>query len=425
MHRRTPLERFVFSTAFVLILAQTVAAIGFDPTFGTNGTVLTSFSATGQPSSGGSQVFIQPSGRIVIVGTHSQQGTSSRTNGIAIVGLTSAGIVDTSFGSNGKILSWSPTGHRAVINSLVQLDGSILVLYQQSEPPSASRPVLERFTAAGQPDPSFSAELDVFPGQTLPVRISPASGGKIYALVRDLNFQYFIVRLNDNGSRDTTFGPDGVRSLNLKRFSSQPRVFAFEELYDGKILVAGTYHNPFEGLTFVARFNNDITLDRSFGLQGTVRLAIPYGSVHGGTMKVQPDSKILIGGSWTFLGSTTVLFRLTTRGRLDPDFGTGGVVQNAFNNWNGISKIDVAEDRSIFVVGTCGAKSVPTNQRMLLVRYSPTGSILSSAVVPFIGGREASGADLELQPDGKLLVTGAAQNLLDNFTQLAAARFGP
>jgi len=133
-------RKFLFLTVLTSVLASTTFAIGFDLTFASSGKFMTSFADSGQPSSGGSAVFIQPSGRIVVVGSHSQQGTTGRTTGIAIAGLTHGGSLDPTYGTGGKILTWSPTFHRFPTKSLALGDGSILVFHQMWESASANRP---------------------------------------------------------------------------------------------------------------------------------------------------------------------------------------------------------------------------------------------------------------------------------------------
>ena len=125
-----PILRLIISIAVGLSLAINSFAIDFDATFGSGGKFMTSFSATGQPSSGGNQLFIQPSGRIVVVGTHLQQGTSSRTSGFALAGLTPAGVLDTGFGSGGRVLSWDPIKHQFFSSSMMVTGGSILVCFK-------------------------------------------------------------------------------------------------------------------------------------------------------------------------------------------------------------------------------------------------------------------------------------------------------
>ena len=425
MTRRLPVLHGLFLwTILASVLTHSAFAIGFDPTFGSGGKFMTSFSDVGDPSSEATDIFIQPSGRIVVIGNHSHVGpTGGRFGGIALAGLTPAGFLDNSFGSGGKVLLWEPPVHRFLNSALVQPDGSILLLCRFFESSTSERPAIVKYTANGQPDPTFDANINLFPNPTFPTALALGNGGKIYVAVRD-RFQHYVVRLNANGSRDTTFGPDGVRSVNLNRFASQQHMFALEELANGQLLIAGTYRTAaFEDQTFIARLNSDTTLDLSFGRQGAVRLAIPNGSVDARTMRVQPDGKILIGGSWTFLGSTTLLVRLTARGRLDRDFGNSGFAQTSFNDWNILSGIAPAPDGTLFVAGICGEKALPSNQRLFVIRYSSTGTILTSVVTNFIGDRDAGASEIRLQADGKLLIGGFTQNLFDADRQLAAARF--
>jgi uncharacterized delta-60 repeat protein len=404
-------------------LAINCIAIGFDATFGSGGKFMTAFSATGQPSSTGTDIFIQQSGRIVVVGQHQQQGTSARTNGFGIAGLTGTGILDGSFGTGGKSVSWTADFHQTLTDSRMSSDGSILILYQRYQSATMNRALLVKYTPAGQIDSNFIADIDLFPNQTTPVLVAPGSGGKIYVLVRN-GYQFSLIRLTENGSRDLTFAPDGVRLLDLNRFF-QPSVKSLIELENGKILVMGTVYQGFDGITFVARFGSDINVDRLFGIQGITRLAKYGGTVTGMAMQVQPDGRILIGGSWTFLGSTTYLVRLTARGRLDYSFGTGGLAATSFNDWNVINSIAVSADGKIIVTGGCGDKAVPSNQRLFIMRYSAAGISESSLVTNFIGTREASASDVVLQSDGKMMIAGFTQNPSDNFLQLGAARFLP
>jgi len=416
--------RAAFAIAFLIAIVANSFAIDFDNTFGSGGKFTTSFATTGEPSGGGLQLFVQPSGRIVILGSHSQQGATGRTVGISLAGLTPGGVLDTGFGTGGKVLLWSSTFQRLPNNALMTSDGSLIVLYQFWESASSNRPTLIKFTPDGQPDSNFTADLDIVPNQTSPVRIAQAGGGRMYVLVRS-GTQFNLIRLNGDGSRDTTFAPNGVRQLNLNRFY-QPTVFELKELENGKLLVGGRYYDPtFQENTFVARFDSDTNLDRSFGLQGAVRISIPDGSAYSQVTVIQPDGKLVLGGAWTFLGSNTLLMRLTPRGRFDVTFGTRGMTMTTFNDTNLIRGIALAPDGKMIVVGASGDKALPSNQRLFVMRYSSAGVRESFLVTSIIPGREATASDVMLQPDGKMLIAGAAQNASDNSYQLAAARFIP
>jgi uncharacterized delta-60 repeat protein len=173
------------------------------------------------------------------------------------------------------------------------------------------------------------------------------------------------------------------------------------------------------------RFDSDTNLDRSFGRQGVFAIALPGGSAGIQRSLVQPDGKLLLAGYFTFLGSNAMLVRLTTRGRYDGTFGGSGIAMTSFNNVNGINGISLSPDGKIVVAGTSSEKAFPPNQRLFVARFSAVGIRESFLLTNFIVNRDAGGADVALQADGKMVAGGFTQNETDNFSQLAAARFVP
>lgn len=411
-------------------LASNTLAIGFDPTFGSGGKFTTVFADGGQPSSSGSRVFLQPTGRIVIVGGHTQDMVQGRRYGIGLAGLTPGGILDAGFGNSGRMLFIDAAANQYHLGSLMQSDGSIIVLYHRWQSVDNNAPGVVKFTANGQVDPTYQADVQVTPNQTSPVLMARGSGGKAYVLLQNSQSTVFIlIRLNENGSRDLTFGPNGSRVLPLNRFGvlvSNPAISALTELADGKLLIGGTYFiNSFPQSTFLFRFDSDLNIDRSFGLQGSAILSLPGGAVEIEVISVQPDGKILLGGAFTFLGSNTLLMRLTSRGRRDGTFGSDGIAMSTFNNVNSIRSFARAPDGTIMAVGASGAKAIPSNVRVVIMRYSATGVRESFLVTNFIADRAASASDVVLQADGKVVITGFTENLSYNNSQFAVGRFNP
>jgi uncharacterized delta-60 repeat protein len=122
-------------------------------------------------------------------------------------------------------------------------------------------------------------------------------------------------------------GPAGIPNLTV-----QP---------DGKILWVGATTNTSGGGNLsdfaLERFTANGTPDKTFGRKGLVTLDMPTG-VEGGeafnAAVVQPDGKILVGGSATqgqikFAPKQPALLRLSANGTPDPAFGTGGRVLSA------------------------------------------------------------------------------------------------
>jgi uncharacterized delta-60 repeat protein len=412
---------------FLCLFASTCAAIALDSAFASGGRFTTSFSDTGDPTASASRVFLQPSGRIVVVGRHQQQGADGRVSGIAIAGLTASGILDTNFGTGGKILIWNAAGHSLLTDVAMLADGSFLLFYQVVQS-SAQTPVLVRYTPNGQPDAAFSANPQVSASPaTQSVRLASGSNGKAYLLLLH-NANYFLMRLNSDGTRDESFGSDGLRNINVSRIPTTQRAFVgMHELVDGKILLTGHYADAYAFSTngFAMRFDSDTNVDRSFGRQGAMHISMPNGSVGFTRSLVQPDGKVLLGGYFTFLGSYAILARLTPRGRLDASFGNAGFVQLAFNNVNVINGIVIAPDSKILVTGVSGDKAAPSNQRLFVTRLSEAGVRESFLVTSFIDNREAGGSDLALQTDGKIVAAGFSQNATGFLSQLGVARFTP
>lgn len=154
---------------------------------------------------------------------------------------------------------------------------------------------------------------------------------------------------------------------------------------DGKILVAGDFDRvaPTLGGTFpsggtpctnIARFTSSGTVDSSFTL-GTVAT--------GGVIKalaVQPDGKILIGGSFTSYAGTSRnrLARLNANGTLDTGFMASG------SGFNGdVLEILVLSDEKILVGGSF--TTVHGTSRAYLARLNSDGT-LDTGFLPSLAG---------------------------------------
>src|SRR5262249_13850637 len=100
---------------------------------------------------------------------------------------------------------------------------------------------------------------------------------------------------------------------------------------DGKLIVASTVRNVsnLDGtLIGLVRYNPDGTLDAGFGSGGRVTLhtaAAAYAAAGAGGL--QPGGRIIVAGSSAASNSQRILLAgYLPDGRLDPTFGTGGVV---------------------------------------------------------------------------------------------------
>ncbi len=132
-----------------------------------------------------------------------------------------------------------------------------------------------------------------------------------------------LVRLNADGSVDTTFNPDGAGITS----DSVTAVSAIVVQPDGRILVGGSF-GGYNGASAgnIVRLHADGTLDTSFntGTGATDDL----GSKCIEAVALQPDGQILIGGSFTVFNGASVphVVRLHADGSLDLTYDPVGEV---------------------------------------------------------------------------------------------------
>jgi uncharacterized delta-60 repeat protein len=128
-------------------------------------------------------------------------------------------------------------------------------------------------------------------------------------------FDFGLTRYNPDGSLDPSFGTDGQVMISIGSFALGAGV-AIQP--DGKIVETGLA----DGEVAVVRVNSDGSLDSSFGTGGEVLTTAENFST---VVDIQPDGKILVGGAGVN-GEDFGLVRFNPDGSLDPSFGTGGAV---------------------------------------------------------------------------------------------------
>ena len=171
--------------------------------------------------------------------------------------------------------------------------------------------------------------------------------GKILVVGAANNQQDFgLLRLNANGSVDTSFGSDGKVTTN---FSGTDFAEAVEIQRDGKIVVVGGGGDDFG----IARYNQNGTLDQSFGEGGKTRVNFS-GVDNARDLIIQGDGKILVVGAAKSQADFG-LVRLNANGSVDSSFGTDGKVTTNFSGTDFAEAVAILRDGSITVVGGGGA----------------------------------------------------------------------
>lgn len=226
---------------------------------------------------------------------------------------------------------------------------------------------------------------------------------------------------------DPTFGTNGLVNVDIVP-NSDVRFAATVALQtDGRILVAGGGD--------VARYNPDGTLDASFGSGGIVPIQFRTSSDPVLDVAVQPDGRILVAGSARDLvnlpaNDDFAIARLEANGTLDTSFGAGGVTVVDFaERPDAADDILLQPDGSIVLVGA--ANSVDqfgsSDADFGIVRLNSAGQLDatfgSNGRLTFnIAGRSDGAHAAALMSDGSIVVTGRAAESGGDDPEIAVVR---
>lgn len=405
-----------FSVVFSLFAARAYSGT-LDPTFGTGGKVTVDFPFTNSPNydSYGKFVFVQPSGRIVGVGAHRQPGGDGMATGVALVGLTPSGAIDATFASGGKALDWGTASLVGLSDAQMLSDGKILRLSQFIQLFGPITVYLKRTEVNGFEE-SFSPNLNV-ESYPLPGKFAVQRDGKILVIIKSSTStnRHYLVRLNVDGSRDATFGADGVKEI--PRISGVPDLHAvsMQMLANGKILIAGNIGystTTFDyNEIFLLRLDSDANVDRTFGRLGLVRQTFGGQRIFATELIVQSDNKYLIAGLIKNPDRDALMVRFTQRGRLDFGFGASGMVVTDFSPGSDdyLNGADVASDGKIIAAGSAFLPP-STFSNFLVARYAPNGTLEAHTQTAFTPSQNSLANHVLIQPDGKILVIGHTGN---------------
>jgi uncharacterized delta-60 repeat protein len=282
-----------------------------DTTFGVNGTVFTSVSQ----GSVALAMKVDSRGRIVMAGTDAK-------SQLVVARFTSNGSLDTKFGKRGIVTTSVPLGVAGHANAMdlavtpvsagAALADSIVVV---APPARVSGTVtVARYTAAGALDTTFDGDgLLALPASSDDPTVAIDGDGRLVVATQapDGISDIQIVRLNTNGTFDTSFDGDGIATTNRPEVL-HPTSVALQA--DGKIVVAGRQIILPGGNFFVARYTPTGALDTTFGSNGVgFSTDGTEGSVGEGAtieLALQGNGKIVaVGESDTFgpTGSTLTM----------------------------------------------------------------------------------------------------------------------
>lgn len=325
----------------VFALARYDADGTLDPGFGDMGRVTTAISDGGDEARA---VAIQPDGKIVAAGSNRRRFELARYD--------AGGTLDPTFGTNG-IVTTNPTPDVDVVNGMVlQPNGKILVA-GLATPGSPWRPrfALARYTPAGLLDSTFGQGGIVISRRGVGRALALQSDGRI--IVAGFSSSGFaLARYHRDGSLDATFGGDGTVDA-----PANGGAFSVAVQPDGRIVVGGAFDFfRFEVARFTPRgrldptFSGDGVVTTDVGGSEQVVIAVmvqPNGKIvavgHAGPHETGESDL------WRF-----VLTRYRANGVLDTTFGRDGRVVTRFKDGAFAAGAALQTDGRIVVIGGQG-----------------------------------------------------------------------
>ncbi len=339
--------------------------------------------------------------------------------------------LDGSFDSDGQVVvgSFNTVG-RAVA---LQTDNKI-VAAGPTQGPSSQDFGIARLNANGSFDTGFGGGgvVAVNLGNATPTvdvahAIAIQPDGKIVVAGYTLNASsipdFAVVRLNSNGTLDTSFDGDGRLTLNVPTSASGEDYVYGVAVTSTSIVLAGLAQNATYDFAVVRLHSSNGALDSSF--DGDGKAFTDFGSLHdrAEAVTLQSDGKIVVGGSNNFVGSPAqpqdfAVARYNTNGSLDTTFSGDGKVTTDFGGQlmqpgDAVYSLAIQSDGMIVAGGTAPDNGA-TPGRFALARYRTNGTLDPSFDVdgkvttdlPGSTGTGAGGRAVALQSDGKLVMGG-------------------
>ncbi|MBI4339383.1 MAG: hypothetical protein HY680_05470 [Chloroflexi bacterium] len=329
--------------------------------------------------------------------------------------LPAPGDLDTSFGASGKVTT-DFGGHDVALSAAIKNDGKIVVVGY-----SGHDFALAQYNADGSLDTSFGT------GGKVTTDFGGADIGRSVAVQRDgrivvagaggpghpfftFDSDFALARYNEDGSLDTSFGVGGKVMTHFGGSNDGAHSVAIQS--DGRILVVGETGVGFDFA--LVRYNANGSLDTTFGTGGKVMTDFGFSNDSAHSVAIS-DGRLLVAGTSNrtvslFRGDPSfALSRYNANGSLDTSFGTGGKVVTDFGGAEAGIAVGVQRDGRIVVTGYSDASN--TSQDFALARYDANGSLDTSfgvggKVTTDFGGNDVA-SSMAIQSDGKILLAGS------------------
>ena len=234
---------------------------------------------------------------------------------------------------------------------------------------------------------------------------------KIGLLTVVLNLLFISYSQAQPGMLDSSFGINGKAAVSGFEYGSVTLIQP-----DGKIIAVGGISERF---IMLSRFNNDGSIDDTFGISGTVKTSLHdshnFNILEAKCAALQSDGKIIVGGTGYYAGAfgdeqyNFLVLRYNIDGSLDESFGDRGAVISDFESHEDyVRNLVIQPDGKILVGGESWVD-------VIIARYNNNGSLDTGfgngqgwVRESFVGVAGCRG--LALSTDGKIVLLAGEQD---------------
>ncbi len=234
-------------------------------------------------------------------------------------------------------------------------------------------------------------------------------------------FNMVLLRLNADGSRDDSFGTNGVVVTEFNQRDEY--AYGVSKLSDNTFIVAGSIADSLnQAVPTIVKFKEDGSVDQFFGNNGIVQIPVISSDNVLRDILIQPDNKILASGHYdqgiTVGGNINfdlLLIRLNPNGSFDNGFGTNGVVITSVSNerLDDANGLGLTSNNDILVGGFSVRPDGGFDATIL--KYNADGTSQTTfgtngRVILDIAAQDVA-YDLEILADQSILIAGSSGDL--------------
>lgn len=386
-----------------------------DLTFGNAGFVSATVN-NGVASGWATDIAVQSDGKIVVT-AESANVENPEVWDSYVLRFDQNGVLDPSFGSGGIVrFRFSAANHEWLNAVAIQPDGKILVAGKGDNITTVVRlnsngSFDPSFGAGGKTNFTL-----VNRKWAVPYSLLVQNDGRIVLGLNSDNKSFGFVRLTSNGAFDTTFNGTGKLVISGGKGNATAALIDLAIQPDGKYVASGMLPSSNGGSSQfgLMRVNANGTLDTSFGSGGKVVTNFGGTWSAGRNVAVLPDGKIIVGGDWLQGGTSGnqayVFVRYLSNGQIDNSFGMSG--KAIFNSPNFRRMLGMAVQADGKIVGSGWDRSPSVSDaNILIMRIDSNGTLdptfgNSAVTITDYLGRNDQGNAMAVQADGKFVVAG-------------------